>query len=323
MKKNNPWVNIEPPLDGSEFNGKLAYKNEQLELMWAKDSSNNLIFILHTNSEVVLKQKIPSLNGISVTVGSFGQQNQLLLTLQEKEEDDIFYTLCIDLIRSIENIKDELVAIKTILKRLEKWQYFLKSSRKIIDKRQLKGLIGELIFLNKYLLKNYEVENALTFWRAPLQSVQDFEMNNIAIEVKTKSSVNSVTISSHEQLYSELGYLLLYVVTLNESSKETPESFNIYDLVNEIRERIKTNDSLLIDTFDNLLMHYGFIELEEYNEHYFLYIADEFYKVSEGFPRVGSVPNGIEKLTYRINLDTCKEFVLDTQRLNEIGLSHE
>lgn len=322
MKKTNPWIKIESPLTGNEFNGQLAYKNDQLELMWAKNFSGKPMFIIHTNSRIVLREKIPSLNGINVTVGSLGKHNQLLLTLQDNEESDIFYTLCMDLIHSIETIKDELIAIKTILNRLEKWQYFLKSNRKIIDKRQLKGLIGELIFLKKYLLENYKVEDALTFWKAPLQSVQDFEMNNAAIEVKTKSSVNSITISSYEQLYCELDHLLLYVVTLGESTKQTNESFNIYDIISQVHNKIKLENPLLLDTFDNLLMHYGFIELEEYSEHYYLYIADEFYQVTEDFPRIGSLPNGIDKLTYRINLDTCKDFLLDSTTLQNMGITH-
>lgn len=321
-KKSNPWVNIKAPLIRNEFNGQLAYKNNLLELMWAKDFAENLMFIVHTNSKIVLSQKIPSLNGINLSVGTFGKQNQLLLTLQDNEESEIFHTLCKDLIRSIENVKDELIAIKTILKRLEDWQYFLKNNRKIIDKRQLKGLIGELIFLKKYLLENYKVEDALTFWKAPLQSVQDFEMNSTAIEVKTKSSVNSITISSQEQLYCELDHLLLYVATLGESTKQTNESFNIYDIISQVHSKIKLENPLLLDTFDNLLMHYGFIELEEYSEHYYLYIADEFYQVIEGFPRIGSLPNGIDKLTYRINLDTCKDFLLDSTTLQKMGIIH-
>jgi hypothetical protein len=321
-KKNSPWANIKAPLIENEFNGQLACKNDLLELMWAKDFTENLLFIVHTNSKIILSQKMPNLSGITLSVGTFGKQNQLLLTLQDKDESEIFHTLCIDLIRSIENVRDELIAIKTILKRLEKWQYFLKSNRKIIDKRQLKGLIGELMFLKKYLLENHKAEDALTFWKAPLQSVQDFEMNSTAIEVKTKSSVNSITISSHEQLYCELDHLLLYVVTLGESTKQTNESFNIYDIISQVHNKIKLENPLLLDTFDNLLMHYGFIELEEYSEHYYLYIADEFYQVIEGFPRIGSLPNGIDKLTYRINLDTCKDFLLDSTTLQKMGITH-
>ncbi len=72
------------------------------------------MFILHTDSEIIINQKIPHLNGINVTVGSLEKKNQLLLTLLSKEDQDIFYTLCMDLIQSTQNMKDEIYAVKTI-----------------------------------------------------------------------------------------------------------------------------------------------------------------------------------------------------------------
>ena len=306
---NNPWLKIEEPEANINFNAILADKDNLLEFYWAKDSFGNLLFILHTQSKIIINQKIPTLNGISVVVGSTGSTNQLLLTLSSKEDKDIFYTLCMDLLKSTYNIDSETLAIKSILKRLEKWQYFLKSSRKIIDKKQLKGLIGELYFIKKYLLKTYNAKEVLEFWKAPLQSVQDFELNSMTVEVKTKSSVNSITISSYEQLFSELNTLFLFVVTLTEATKNIPESFNIYDMINDISALIGLDDLLLIDKFNNLLMQYGFIELSEYEELYFIISSDEFYTVTDDFPKISEIPDGIEKLTYKINLDVCKRFL--------------
>ena len=263
------------------------------------------------------------MNGIEISIGKHDRNNQLVFTLASEEDKYMFHTLCKDLIESTKDMKDEEYAIKTVLKRLEKWQYFLKSRRKVIDKRQLKGLIGELLFLKHYLLKNYDVEDALTFWRAPLQSVQDFEFSSFAVEVKTKSSVNSITISAYEQLFSELDHLLLYVATLNDSTDKTLEAFNIYDLIDKIRDDIKTKNSVLEEKFNNLLVHYGFIELEEYREYYFLFITDEFYEVTEDFPKISTLPDGVESLNYRINLDKCKAFLADKKILIKAGINNE
>lgn len=168
---NNPWDKIENPIANINFNAILADKNNLLEFYWAKDSFGNLLFILHTPSKIIINQNIPKLNGIVVTIGSIDATNQLILKLSTKEDKDIFYALCINLLKSTKNITDETLSIKSILKRLEKWQYFLKSSRKTIDKSQLKGLIGELYLIKKYLLKNFEVKDVLKFWKSPLQSV--------------------------------------------------------------------------------------------------------------------------------------------------------
>lgn len=321
--KNNPWSNIERSENSMQISGILADKSHILEFYWAKDSFGNLLFVLNAASKIIVNSKIPLLNGIEIGIGRHDKHNQLVFTLASKEDKDMFHTLCMDLIEASKDMQDEEYAIKTVLKRLEKWQYFLKSRRQVIDKRQLKGLIGELLFLKDYLLKNYDVEDALTFWRAPLQSVQDFEFSSFAVEVKTKSSVNSITISAYEQLFSELDHLLLYVATLNDSTDKTPEAFNIYDLIDEIRDDIKTKDSILEEKFNNLLMHYGFIELEEYREYYFLFIADSFYEVTEEFPKISILPDGVESLTYRINLDKCKAFMADKEILIKAGIENE
>ncbi|HIQ27384.1 MAG TPA: PD-(D/E)XK motif protein [Sulfurovum sp.] len=323
MMKSNPWNNIERSESNIRLNGILADKSHLLEFYWAKDSFGNLLFVLNAASEIIVNSKIPQLNGIEISIGKHDRNNQLVFTLASEEDKYMFHTLCKDLIESTKDMKDEEYAIKTVLKRLEKWQYFLKSRRKIIDKRQLKGLIGELLFLEHYLLKNYDAEDALTFWRAPLQSVQDFEFSSFAVEVKTKSSVNSITISAYEQLFSELDHLLLYVATLNDSTDKTPEAFNIYDLIDKIRDDIKTKNSILEEKFNNLLVHYGFIELEEYREYYFLFITDEFYEVTEDFPKISTLPDGVESLTYRINLDKCKAFLADKEILIKAGINNE
>ena len=321
--KSSPWNNIKRSESNIHLNGILADKSHLLEFYWAKDSFGNLLFVLNAASEIIVNSKIPQLNGIEISIGKHDRNNQLVFTLASEEDKYMFHTLCKDLIESTKDMKDEEYAIKTVLKRLEKWQYFLKSRRKVIDKRQLKGLIGELLFLKHYLLKNYDVEDALTFWRAPLQSVQDFEFNSFAVEVKTKSSVNSITISAYEQLFSELDHLLLYVATLNDSTDKTPEAFNIYELIDEIRDDIKTKNSVLEEKFNNLLVHYGFIELEEYREYYFLFIADEFYEVTEDFPKISTLPDGVESLNYRINLDKCKAFLADKKILIKAGINNE
>jgi hypothetical protein len=322
MKNNNPWDLIKEPISNIDVNAKLADKDNLLEFYWAKDSIGNLLFILHTSSSIIIKQKIPSLIGINVSIGSIETTNQLILTLSEKEDRDIFYSLCLDLLKSTKNVNDESLAIKSILKRLEKWQYFLKSARKIIDKKQLKGLIGELYLIKKYLLAEYNAKDVLKFWKAPLQSVQDFELNNMTIEVKTKSSVNSITISSYEQLFTQLDYLYLFVVTLTESTKIITESFNIYDMIDEIRKLIGLDNLLLIENFNNLLMHYGFVELIEYEDLYFSISFDEFYEVTDEFPKIVDISDGIEKLNYKINLDACKNFLVEEDIFNITGVTN-
>lgn len=307
--KNNPWDEIEDSTNKINFNAIIADKESVLDFYWAKDYYGQLLFILHTNSDIIINEKIPKLNGLTINVGSLKEKKQLVLTLQDISNADLFYIICSDLINTTKQLNDELIAIKKILKRLSQWQYFLKNNNKQIDKNQLKGLIGEL-HLFKKLLTNFSIDEVLNFWKAPLGSVHDFELLNSTLEVKTKSSVNSITISSFEQMFSELENLFLFVVTLNESSKTSLDSFNIYNLVFDIKKLINFDDIDSCERLDNLLFAYGFIELEEYKELYFSIIHDEIYHVCDDFPRITSKPNGVDDLTYKINLEKCKDYIV-------------
>ena len=307
--KNIPWDEIEDSTNKIDFNAIIADKESVLDFYWAKDYYGQLLFILHTNSDIIINEKIPKLNGLTINVSSLKEKKQLVLTLQDISNADLFYIICSDLINTTKQLNDELIAIKKILKRLSQWQYFLKNNNKQIDKNQLKGLIGEL-HLFKKLLTNFSIDEVLNFWKAPLGSVHDFELLNSTLEVKTKSSVNSITISSFEQMFSELENLFLFVVTLNESSKTSLDSFNIYDLIFDIKKLINFDDIDSCERLDNLLFAYGFIELEEYKELYFSIIHDEIYHVCDDFPRIMSKPNGVDDLTYKINLEKCKDYIV-------------
>lgn len=316
--KNDPWSKIHPSSSGSALSGILADKSNILEFYWAKDTFGNFLFVLSATSEIIPNAKIPKLQGIDIGIGKYGRNNQMIFLLEEKENKDIFYTLCMDLLSSTRELHDAEYAVNTVLHRLDKWQHFLKNRRRIVDKRQLRGLAGELLFLKNYLLKKYTAEEALSFWKAPFQSVHDFEFSSFSVEVKTKSSVNSIHISSYEQLFSELDYLLLYVATLNDSTPKTSKAFNIYTLINDIKTLI--SDTVLEERFENLLIQYGFMGLEEYRDYWFLFVSDEFYEVAEGFPRITELPEGVENLTYRVNLEKCKAFKADGEILKKAGI---
>lgn len=307
---NNPWEKIADSTNKIDFNAIPSDDKSIVDFYWAKDYYGHFLFIIHTNSEMIINEKIPSLNGLSINTGSLEDKKQLVLKLQDSTNIDLFYILCKDLINTTKKVAEELIAIKKILKRLSQWQYFLKNNRKQIDKNQLKGLIGELYLFKKLLLCNFSADDVLNFWKAPLGSIHDFELLNSTLEIKTKSSVNSITISSYEQMFTELDNLYLFVVTLNESSKNSIDSFNIFDLILEIKVIIGNDYIEACDMLDNLLFAYGFVELKEYEELYFNIIHDEIYYVEDSFPKIALKPDGIENLTYRINLDKCKDYII-------------
>ena len=66
----------------------------------------------------------------------------------------------------------------------------------------------------------------------------------------------------------------------------------------------------MIERFEELLFLAGYIVREEYDEPSFKKISVKSYRLTEGFPRIqlSSIPAGIEKVSYSLNLEPCAAF---------------
>ncbi len=66
-----------------------------------------------------------------------------------------------------------------------------------------------------------------------------------------------------------------------------------------------------LEHFNNLLYQTGYIDLEEYSDFSYIKVAEEMYKVEEGFPRIctDQLPEGIGKISYDIGLLECEDYV--------------
>lgn len=311
MKQNNPWSKIQPPKESSNFNGFLASKDSLFEFYWAIDNYNNNLLVLNIENELFIPSA-PNLNGIEIIIGKKiieTSKKQIIFKLLSKKNIDIFFILCSDLISCTENHLFKKDAIEILFQRLKTWQLFLKNNNKILDKRELIGLLGELYFMYNYSFKFFSIEQSLNFWKAPLKtSFQDYEIDTLSIEVKTLSN-NKITISSFEQLNKSVGDLFLYCIEINESINKNNDAITIFDMIESIRKSIEINNLTLVNKFDTLLINYGFFPIDDYKNLYFIIKKDYFYRVFKNFPKIDKKPNGIEGLTYKINLDYCNEYI--------------
>ena len=311
---NNPWNNLKKPLNSQSYTAILCDKNSILRFYWAKDFDENKIFLLQLSNKIEKIRKLDEIAGIKIVFQTNNNVQQLLFVLADTTKEDIFYMICSDLLQYIKFVKYEQRAVDAMFSRLNSWRKFLKSNKKILDKRQLMGLIAELYFLKMELFPLFGVKKSLSYWEAPEREKQDFIVDNCAIEIKTKNTQNRVTISSFEQLNSHLEKLYLYVLTVSESNQKLEGSTGFISFLKTLREEISSSDDDIVE-FERKLLEYGYVYNESYDDFY-VYIGDFYiYEVKDGFPRIESIKSGIENLTYKINLDTCEEF-----KVNEINL---
>lgn len=314
----NPWDTISTP--SKDVNALRIDSNHGLDFFWAKDYLNKYMMIFEYSSDSNKEiENTPELYGIDIVLSKISTQSfRLILILKDKTDWQMFYSLCSDLL-SATNDKNSIEQVLSIIyTRLRRWQNFLKKRQSgILTEEKIKGLMGELIFLKDFISKKYGISNAITYWIGPEGAPQDFNVNDIAIEVKSQlgTSHPSIKISSLEQLETQLSKLYLFVVTLGKSDENQPLSMNLNKLVNEIEYLLEKDSVNNIDKFRDLLLDSGYVYNEKYNKFSYILSQCNLYEVKENFPRIISeyLQNGVTKVTYNINLQTCLPYKLNIE----------
>jgi len=309
---NNPWSEIDKP--AADFNVRLVDAAHPLRLFWGLDARNRYLFVYDGEIASMPEEKsLPNLTGIATAVVRFGERARLVLILNEIGNWELFHALCSDLIRATERLKEPEHGPVIVLRRLKRWQDFLKKERSgLLPLEKIKGLIGELLFLSDPVASVFGWNEAVTFWRGPEDAPQDFAIHEAAVEVKCQAggSKPSVRITSVEQLNPQLpkGYLVVY--TIATASGEEPEHFNLNSLIDTTRERLETASDETRERFEDLIYLAGYVSSEKYLEYCFTRIAVKCFRIKEGFPRIStsSVPQAVGSVSYLLQLDACAEF---------------
>lgn len=313
---NNPWQRIKIPQ--KDVSALRIDADHPLDLYWAKDHMGRylLVYEYPSNSNVIIKNP-PSLEGIETIANRPSEEiSRLILILKEKDNWELFYSLCQDLLRATITSKTPETASGIILTRLRRWQKFLKSERPdILPEEKIKGLIGELLFIRNQLIPKYGCTDAIKFWQGPEGSPQDFNINQIAVEVKCQmgGSIPSVKISSADQLHTQLQDLFLYVVTMGKSDLENSKSINLNQLVVQLESILNRESSASINRFEDLLIEAGYIFSEKYDDYNYVVSASQIFKVVDNFPRIipPDLKPGITKINYNISLADCAPYEIE------------
>lgn len=196
----------------------------------------------------------------------------------------MFLIFCKDMINVCELAGSDM-AISNALTRWKYWkEMFGKKKQNILDKMEIKGLIGELLELKDHFMKKWNETTAIASWMGPLLGHKDFEIDDTWYEIKSVSeNAVQVKISSLEQLESEIdGHLV--IVRLEDTSSVANNSINLNSAVASVVDIISdpTNMDLFMTRLDNM----GYSYDEEYENYCFMYKGREYYLVTDGFPRI-------------------------------------
>lgn len=309
---NNPWNSIETPTH--EFNVRLVSDKHLLRLYWGKDARGGYLFIAQIARDAAPDMKVlPELVGIRIAVAKAADCARLVFLLNDAVNWELFKALCVDLIRASETAKSDAEAVAVIVCRLVRWHEFLKRERvHLLSPEAVKGLIGELLFLESKIAPHFGWDLAVSFWKGPADAPQDFAVHDTAVEVKCQSGISKpyIQISSLEQMDAQLPNFYLAVHTLATAEPDNVDGFTLNVLVKRIRISLNTASDATRELFEALLFQAGYITLDAYDETRFRCVATRIFRVSDSFPRLtpATVPEGVPKVSYQISLEACAPF---------------
>jgi hypothetical protein len=247
----------------------------------------------------------------------------LLILLLNKQHKDIFSTLCEDLIFGVSELSAEQTLVEKLLERLTKWQsLFEKVGKKGLSSEAQRGLFGEIYFL-RFLLKNKSDKiHFIKSWLGPEKSIQDFQLSNWAVEVKTTHGNNhqKIHITSERQLDdSILEKIFLFHLSL-DVRVGNGESLNI--LIEDVSELLNEN-TMASNLFKLKLLESGYYDIHKplYAEIGYTIRQENLYRVSGKFPRIteNQIPIGVGDVRYSIVLAESEEWRITHETLlNEI-----
>ena len=191
----------------------------------------------------------------------------------------------------------------------------------------LKGLFGELVFINN-CLKKQNKESVISAWCGPDKDNYDFQANNIAVEVKTTVTVPAVIqVNNINQMDSTL-FKNLWIVVIMVSSSNQVE--NIVSMVNKIEKTLHSNSDI-VDIFWDKLCKAGYRRYLEnsYTSYGYLVNDIQWFEVNKDFPKIipssfkSSIDKRIKSLVYTIELSGI-EPIKDQKRIEKsMGMMYQ
>ncbi len=237
----------------------------------------------------------------------------LSFSLADENFMDLFCHFCSDIISSSQSIEDHKRGMSFVCGRYNKWQEMLKKNRNgVLTVAEIKGLIGELLFLRECLFPMYGIDVALKSWIGPEHADQDFVCPDKWYEVKsTTSGAECVRISSVEQLDSLISGELV-IVYLDKTSQSDSEKITLNDLVERIDRELESFNQRI--RLKEILIDQGYVRRDEYDEYTFRIGTIARYQVESNFPalRRKDLPSSVANANYMLSIPAISIFLKES-----------
>ena len=322
MMNEDPWSGIIPPARSARISARRVDRPTRWALYWGVDADRNILLILQHAGATGRSCRLPALRGLRVEVqpADDTSHERIVIRLTDPEQREIFLRFCQDIVEATALARTEEQAVERFLARTWRWHRLLRSGResRLGDEEQ-KGLIGELVVLERHLLPTLGALDAVRCWTGPLDAPRDFEFSRVHVEAKARGASSArVAISSEHQLdCGEGDTLFLHVTVVATAAEGTSGATTVTEFAGRIRSMIAGHDMIAADLFEERLSAIGFDWTDDYSDRLWLVGRESLYEVREGFPRITSAmfPPGVDRVRYTISLPKCEAFRVELAEL--------
>jgi hypothetical protein len=234
------------------------------------------------------------------------------IKLVRSSSEEVFIHLCWDLVEYSRSAKSSHSAFNILIERYLKWQKLLEPGSDMMSEEAIKGLIGELLYAEKYLSPVMNWDIIMSAWLGPDGAEKDFVFDDTWVEIKAVNHNKlTVTITSAEQLAS-INPGKLAVVTVEATSSSDTDGFSFSSLVERFRGLLKSSPSAFY-FLESKLVTLGYTDRQEYQAKYYKHLQDRIYEVVEGFPviRKEDLAPGIVRVRYDLLLSDLEQYLLE------------
>lgn len=320
----DPWRDLAPPSAANAINAKRVDAEVPWGFFWARGIDGKCLFVIQHTVDATPSSRLPRLQGVEVSDSEWvdGDSRILVFRLEDSAHRDLFHRLCLDIVSCAAAAETERDAVLLAIARTWRWHHLLRGGGdQRLSPEEQKGLIGELLVIERHLLPNIRCTDAVNAWRGPLGAPKDFEVGRTCIEVKARrgAATPHVAISSESQLdESGVDTLFLYVVDLDCAPSDTGKGFNLTDVALRIQDQISKTDAGVLETLEGLLSACGFRWSDDYSDATWVEGAHRVYRVSAAFPRIvaGKIASGVNDVRYSISLVECQPFIVEASVLD-------
>lgn len=225
--------------------------------------------------------------------------------LEEPRLLAVFAELCRDIIEFTRHAAHNARPSGLVLSRIERWRSLMQPQPAGLSRAQLRGLVGELLVLERELLPALGPDQAISAWTGPLGTSQDFRLpDGRKLEVKALDrNADRVQINGLHQLDGGSDPLQLVLVRLEDTGIDAEGAITAAGLVEQLRDRLSHAPAAL-QTFEILLRFVGWDDAADSETVAVRLDRIDRYNVDGDFPRLtaATVPAAIVEATYKIAL---------------------